>query len=196
MTEVVEPGISDTQPIEASGSGEVVEPKPDTVNYETHRKLLGEKKKLQARLTEIEAQGKAEREKVLAEQGEYKDLYTQSKEQVEALTGQLNEATERQNNFVKLRAVLSAIDGKIDQDYYGHLGIENVLLDPDTGEVDKMSVSKVVEAFKAKHSVLIQGNRPANLPKDAPQYANGTRKFEDLKLHEKTADLGERMRNL
>jgi len=196
MTEVVEQVASGDQPNEASGSGDIAEPKQNTVAYETHRKLLGEKKKLQARLDEVEAQTKADREKVLAEQGEYKDLYNQSKEQVEALTGQLNEATERQNNFIKLRAVLSAIDGKVDQEYYGHLGIENVLLDPDTGEVDKMSVSKVVEAFKAKHSVLIQGNRPANLPKDAPQYANGARKFEDLKLHEKTADLGERMRNL
>ena len=196
MTEVVEQVASGDQPIEASGSGEVVEPKPDTVTYETHRKLLGEKKKLQARLTEIEAQGKAEKDKALAEQGEYKDLYTQSKEQVEALTGQLNDATERQNNFIKLRAVLSAIDGKIDQEYYGHLGIESVLLDPDTGDVDKMSVSKVVEAFKAKHSVLIQGTRPTNLPKNAPQYADGTRKFEDLKLHEKTVDLGNRMRSL
>ena len=196
MTEVVEPGASGTQPIDASGSGEVVEPKRDTVAYETHRKLLGEKKTVQKKYDDLVALNKAGQDKALAEQGEYKDLYNQSKERIAELEDELGETKDARDTFVRIRAVLSAIDGKVDKEYYPHLGYKNVIIDPDTKEVDEMSVSKVVEAFKAKHSVLIQGNRPANLPKDAPQYANGTRKFEDLKLHEKTADLGERMRNL
>ena len=189
MTEVVDSGVSDTQPQDASGSEVIAEPKRDTVAYETHRKLLGEKKTVQKKYDDLVALNKAGQEKALAEQGEYKDLYGQTKERVEALETELADAKDRQDNFVKLRAVLSAIDGKVDQDYYGHLGIDNVLLDPDTGEVDKMSVSKVVEAFKAKHSVLIQGNRPANLPKNAPQYANGEKKLTKEEQNMRTSEL-------
>jgi len=180
----------------ASGATDAIAPKADQVAYDTHRKLLGEKKALQAKHDELLASLAAQDEKAKAEQGEYKDLYSQSKTRVEELQSELQAAKEQQDNFRKLRAMLGAIEGKVDQAYYGHLGIENILLDPDTGDVDEMSLNKAVENFKKNHAVLIKKGTATPLPKEAAQYASGVQGINQLSGNDKANALGALMKKL
>ena len=192
------PAASGDQPNPAASSGAegANATQPDMVRYDTHKKLLGEKKALQARLDAFERAQQENEEAALAKQGEFKDLYTQSKDQVKELTAKLQSAQDAQDNFKKLRAALGALDGKVDQKYYGHIGIEGILLDPDTGEVDEMSLNKCVEAFKRDHGVLIKNSTPTRLPNEAAQYASGVKSINQMSSSERANAAGLAMKNL
>ena len=198
MDQLTTPDVSDihTNPDVASGADGANAPKADTVAYETHRRLLGEKKALQAKFEELVNANSAKDEQALAEQGEYKGLYEQSKTAVEDLKGKLADAQTQQDNFRKLRAALGALGGKVDQKYYSHIGIDNILLDPDTGEVDEMSLTKTVEKFKKDHGVLIQNTTATPLPNAAPQYASGTEDMSKMSKEERMAKLGDLMKQM
>ena len=153
-----------------------VDPKPDdTVAYETHRKLLGEKKKLtekhQAVLEELEAlkgQVKSRETKELEEKEEYKKLWEQSKAERDELNNKLSSFQQEQTNSRKLRSFLNTLDGKVAEKWWGHIDLDKILVNPDTGAVDEMSVTKYVEQFQKEYPEIIVKQKDPPMPSPAP----------------------------
>lgn len=162
-----------------------------SVSYDSHRKLLSEKKRLQeklmereARVAEYEQAQKEAEEKRLKDNEQWKEFATK-KEQEAAEARKELEATRHQiADARKLDAFLTTIDGKIDRKFWDFIDTSSIITNPDTGEIDGMSVTKAVEAFKANYSELIQyPGQKTGLPNESPKSNNSTLTYEDwLKL--------------
>lgn len=146
----------------------------ETVAYETHRKLLAEKKRrdeeLRARDEELAAlkrEKKEAEELKLKEKEDYKKI-------VEIRDGEL--AAERaekemlKNKFqdaVKFDAFINSLPGSVDKKFWQMIDLSAVVIDPTTNEPDPMSVKKAADKFRAEFPELIVNQNGAKLPNNA-----------------------------
>lgn len=168
-------------PETSSGSESVNETvaSTDNVSYETHRRLLSQRKKDQETLAELRAfkdqveLEKSESEQVdLAKKGEYDkalDIYKQR-----ALTAEKN-AADKEMQLVtgtKCSAFLDALPGRLRNNaYLSHVDLEGIVIDPSSGVIDDVSVKEVVDKFVKEHGGLIESNKDIpKLPQDAPKH--------------------------
>lgn len=160
----------------AGGEGDD-KPKKDVVSYETHTKLLDEKKSLKAKLEEAQKQldeinrSKEESEKKkLEEQGEYKKLLEAERKQKEELSARLTGIETTMIDHAKRSAVLKNIKGTVMEKYQSFIDVSKVAYDPETGEVDATTAKMVADDFQKEHKVLISSsNVPGMPPQDAPK---------------------------
>lgn len=168
-----ENSVSDTPEVVRDAS----ETKPtDTIAYETHKKLLNQRKSDQEKMRTLEQQlnefttaQKTNEEKMLAEQGKFKELADQR-------TAELEEARRENANYkssfdkaIKLSAFRDQLGGTVDNSaYYDFVNTDEIIVDPDTGAVDMGSVEAVVNQFKQSHSKLYTPKVSRSLPNDAP----------------------------
>jgi len=181
---------------EASGSTDATvttEPKVDQVAYETHRKLLAEKKNFQAKYEELVAANNARDEQAMAEQGQFKQLFEQERSRVAEVEAQLNSFQEERTNASKLNSFLGAVGGQVDQKYWGLIDLDSVLVNPETGNVDDMSVTNAVKSFRDEHSILIKDTNAKPMGGQAPQGANPSA-YETMTQEQKLAYAAEVMR--
>lgn len=140
----------------------------NSVSYETHRKLLDEKKKAQARLKELEDAEKRRQEEALLNEGKLKEALELREKELKETREQLNLFNERERQAKKLRAVIKGLGaGDLDDKWYTVIGqeIDGVAIDDD-GNVDAGSVQKVVDGLKK--------NWPEMLRKPSAALPNGT----------------------
>jgi hypothetical protein len=186
---------SGNQP-EASGQKVAEVENKDTVAYETHRKLLAEKKKLQAELEDFrKAQAEAQ-EAQEAQRGEYKKLWESTKTDLDKYKSELEQERQGRQNFVKVQNFLSKLDGKIDSKYLDFVPTDMIHLDPETGKVDAMSLDKAVEAFMNEHSVLVQKPNAVGTRDRAPSHAVPEKKLSDMSNVEIANSWGSMLKNL
>lgn len=140
----------------------------DSVAYDTHRRLLDEKKKLQDKY-EVLAKEKAERErKELEEKGEWQKLVAQEKQRADEAAGKLAEYEAARLEAKKAKALIQALDGGIDEKFYNFLPVDQILVDPETKEVNKTSVATAAENFRKTYPELLK--KPGvKMPADAPK---------------------------
>lgn len=183
---------------EDQGSTETPEAKkPDVVKFETHSKLLGEKKRVQAERDELRQKVEAfERAKAEAEQrdleakGEYDKILKQYKDEIGTLSTKLSEREKRDKDLMKYQAFLGTLGGSLkSNDYTIHIDFDSIAIDPDSGEVDEMSVAKEVERFRKTHPDLIKSTgagpkTPATAPGGNSEPVKLTRKDKALKIGE------------
>jgi hypothetical protein len=95
-----------------SASVEAAEAKrnDDLVKYETYKRVLNEKKKLEERLTTFEAQREAQERKTLEEQNNFKALYETTAQKKTELEKQIEELTGVINNSIKTSHVIDALN--------------------------------------------------------------------------------------
>jgi len=164
---------------------------PDTgVTYDTHRKLLSEKKKL----SEKYAQQAAELEKFKAAQNEAEEhklkeandwastLKANAEERVQKAENEKNELFGQISNAKKLNAVLKGVQGTIPDKYFNLIDTSSIVIDPETGDVDPATVSKAVEVFQANFPEVIQTkgkNFPASTAPDNSS-SNGPAALDDF----------------
>lgn len=147
-----------------------------TVAYETHQKLLSEKKREQAARQEAEAKlkkledEKAEREKAeLTSQGKFKEALEKTEGELakeraekEALLGDLRTAQKR-------RAILSEIAGVVPERAQSLLPLDEIKIGDD-GKPDQASVKAAAQKFEKEYSFAVQKDKAGGgLPPDAPQ---------------------------
>ncbi|GEM_PF-5674360 len=171
-TPPVVPPVGGTPPVPV-GPGSTGEgsgtPPPSSVSYETHRQLLDEKKKSDARLRQLEDE-KAERErKDLESRGDFEKLLAQERERSAELAAKLGLVEERETGRRKLASVLSALNGHVESKYFDLIPIGDVIVDPTSGEVDQTSVARVVEKVRANYPEIIKAKTGPGLPSAAPQ---------------------------
>jgi hypothetical protein len=141
-----------------------------SVAYETHRRLLDEKKKLQARLDEIETQRKAREEEELAKKGEVQKILELREKELTETREKLRLKEERETEARKLSAVLRGLGGNVDDKWFSVIGshIDELAVNPDTGEIDEMSVTRVVEGLKRTWPEMLK--KPVvGMPNGVPQ---------------------------
>lgn len=150
-------------------------PKKETVAYETHLKLLDEKKKLKERLDSLEAAAKKREEDDLKAKEDFKKIAELKEQEANEFKQKLELVEARERNAIKLDAFLKTLDGKVDQKFWGHVDLDAILVNPDTGELDKMSVAKVVEKFRKEYPEIIQRPGQNQLPNAAAAGASGSK---------------------
>lgn len=145
----------------------------DHVSYDTHRRLLDEKKRVQAELEQLRQEKQSREQKELEAKGEYQKLLEQERAARAELEAKLKASEEETRDRRKLASVLTAAGGTIDPKFYGLIDYSEVIIDPATGEVDKMSVAKAVDKLKATYPEIIKKAGGPGLPNDTPGAGKG-----------------------
>jgi len=144
------------------------EPK-DTVAYETHRKLLSEKKTLQERLEKLEADQKALEEKKLKENNEWQAIAKLKEEEAKKAREEALNLKQGLEAGLKMSAILRAIDGDIEEQFYPLVDTSKIVINPETGLPDPSSVDAYAKEFVTKYGKVISRNDGINLPNQAPR---------------------------
>lgn len=167
------PPVVDTPSPEGDGGkkGDAGEGDNKPVPYDSHRKLLDEKKRIQAELEAFKVEKKTREDKEAEEKGEYKKLLEQERKAREDAEGKLKNIDEQVKNARKMSAILGSAGGTIDEKWHDlvmNTALDMVAIDPDTGKVDQLSVTKAVEKLKASYPEIIKGKGGPRVPGDAP----------------------------
>lgn len=163
----VPPVVSDD--LKPDPSNPAPNPIKDNVSYETHRRLLDEKKKVQAERDAL-AKDKEDRErKEMEAKGEYQKLLDAERNEKKQLADKLSAHERSMLEAKKFHALHKALDGSVDEKYWGFLPIDKVLVDPDTGEVNAASVAEAASIVKTNYPELLRRKGGPNLPNEAPK---------------------------
>jgi hypothetical protein len=152
-----------------AGDGDMA--KKDYVALETHRKLLDEKKKIQLRLEEFEVAKKAKDEEDARKRGDFEAIL---KAREEELHKERERRTHLEASLIraeKMDAVINALGGNIDPKWMKLIDVSKVVINPETGEIDAMTVSTVAETLKRDWPEMVKPS--SRLPADAPQGLHG-----------------------
>lgn len=140
-----------------------------TVSYETYSKVLSEAKKAKERERELEAKFKLIDEQKLKESNQYKELYEQTKAELESKAQALQVKEKAIADAKKLSAFESKLGGKLKKDKY----VDFVPLDKiiyDESGVDQRSIDLAVSEFLKDYKELVDFPETSTLPNKA---ANG-----------------------
>ncbi len=161
----------------SGGSAEINqtdEKKKDTVAYETHVKLLAEKKKRDAELADAQAKLKAIEEAKLKEEGNLKALLEMRDKEIAEAKAKAAHVEEVLNNSVKLDAVLGKLSGQVDKQYFGLFDLSKIPIDPTTQMPDQLSVEKYAKEFEQTYSAIVKKPSNIQMPNHAAQ-GNGVK---------------------
>ena len=101
---------------------------------------------------------------------QYQKLLDLAKKEAEELRTKLTQKEQRELQAKKLSAVIRGLGSNVDEKWYGVLGqhIDDVIVNPETGEVEMMSVTNIVEDLKKTWPEMLK--RPAaGMPNNAPR---------------------------
>jgi len=167
MTEQSTVGSADTS--EASGT----EKKQDFVSHETHKKLLGQRKRDQQVISELQDKlshfENLEREKAEADaekRGEFDKVLASYKERMSSLEQENQGYKKSISNSIKMNSFLNKLPGKIKkQEYTKFIDLDEIALDPESGAVDETTLESSVSKFVENYSDLIQPEKNGKFPK-------------------------------
>jgi len=162
----------------------------DVVKYETYSKVVGEAKRakekaseLEAELTKLRAADKDRQDAELKQKEDYKTLLANREAELAKEKAEKDQLLSEQRDARKLAAFLDSVDGRIDKKWWVHIDTSEVVINPDTNEIDQMSVTKAVEKFKAEYSEIIKKPGQSKMPNDAPGGKSGRISYDEwLKL--------------
>jgi len=181
-----------------SGADDPADPTPaaskQTVSYDSHQKLLKEKKAIQARLADFEKKEKEAAEAKAKADGNYKQLLEERDKKIAELEGTVSEGNKRWESTAKLNAFLDSVDGEIPKQYWSLIDIENIAINPETELPDEMSVKEAVKKFSKTYPDVVKKRTGSKLPNTPPQGANRkltVEAWKALPYKEKVARMGD-----
>lgn len=142
-----------------------------TINYETHRKLLDEKKKIQAQLEQVLKEKQERDEAEARKRGDFEALLKAREEELSKEREARQELADRITKGRKLNAVIDALGGNVDQKWLKLIDTDEIVVNPETGEVDQMTVARAAESLKKQWPEMIRST--ARMPHQAPQGLEG-----------------------
>jgi len=158
----------------AGGTGD------DKVSYETHRKLLAEKKaaatklaEYEARLAEVDKQAKERELAELEKQKDYEKLKANLQDELKKRDSVIQQLDSERTTAKKLDAFFKALDGNLDRRYWSLIDIDQIVIDPASKAIDDMSVTKYLEGFRKEYPEIIAKPGRQTMPNEK---ANGTGK--------------------
>lgn len=161
----------------------------DTVKYESYRKVVGQNKRLsedvtqmRERLQAMEDAEKARHEKQLQEQNQWQELAKIKEQEAAEARAEAQALKEQQLEARKLDAVLRAIPGKVDRDYWSLFDLDKVLVNPDTGQIEDTTVRSLADDFLTKHRRVVDfpaSNARIDPTAPVPNRSTGTLSHDD-----------------
>lgn len=162
--------------------GDDEEPNPKLVPYDRYSKTVTESKnrlsrirELESKLTEFESKVTDTERKKLEEQGEYKKLLESERTQSQTLKQQLAEFQKKLTDFEdrevarrKYSALQKSLGGQIDSKYAALIDFDSIAVDPESGEVDEVSVGRYAETFKKTFPEIVLTQKGTGLPNGKP----------------------------
>lgn len=148
----------------------------ESVSYETHRKLLSQRKKDQEELAAIrdelqafKSSQKQAAEEELAKQGQYKELLDQREKELNEIKTQFGDWKNQVIDNEKIRAFEKHLPGKIkNEEYLNFVDTKKILINPESGTVDEESLKMVVGEFMEQHGdSLVKRENIGKLPSGA-----------------------------
>lgn len=177
---MTEPVVDSANPgTDASGNSTQEPKETDKVDYSKYRELLDEKKKVQVRERElaskVEAYEKAQKDKeedAAKKRGDYESLIKTREDEIAKLKAENDSNRERNLQIKKVGSFLKTAGEDIDQKWLRLVDPNEIIINPETGEVDQMSVAKAVDTFKKTWPEAFK--KPgARFPADAPNGSSG-----------------------
>jgi hypothetical protein len=164
----------------------------DVVSYETHKKLLGQRKKdlerlgaMEAELESIRADKAREEEEKLTEQGKFKELLLKKEKELEEVKAREIARERDLLDAHKLNASREKLPGRIaNPEYYSHVDLDSIKFDSETRQIDSESLNDTVNLFLKNHSVLLENTESKKLPDNAPK-GNGQRTLSEMSRSER-----------
>lgn len=132
-----------------------------------HNELLAETKTAKAKLKEFQEKERLKEEEEAKKRGDYEKLIKDRDEELLKLKGELTTHKTRMESASKLAAVLDAVDTDIERKWFDIIPLDQIILNPETGEIDQMSVTKTVENLKKTWPEMFKA-KGKGLPVDAP----------------------------
>ena len=174
-------------PVESHPIEPVVLEESNLVSYDTHKKLLDEKKKIQSQLKEILDNEKKRKDDLLLEEGRLKEaLELRDKELLEERSKRLV-FENREKEARKLSAVIKGLGtSDIEDKWYNVISqhIDNIQIDDD-GILDQKSILDVVDVLKKTWPEMIK-RMPPGVPNGHPGGGPSTINYDDwMKLSSK-----------
>ena len=199
--------VSDGTPDASSEGNEHDQSNMDTrsVSYESHRRLLAEKKKRDAQLREanerlaaFEAEKEAQRQARLKEEGKFNELTKEYEAKLAARENELNQYKRTVQNSVKFNAIRKTLGADIDYKWHDFFDVKQVFDGVEIGEdgrPEEMSVTKVCDFIKKEYPevIRIEGGK-GNMPSDAPK-GTGKKTLADMSLDERAEMFTQMVRN-
>ena len=162
--------------------------KADMVAYETHKRLLGEKKKLQAMYDELKVANNKSNEEKLAAEGKKDELLEAYKKRISEMEGKVNEfAYSSVSNAVRLKAKDM---GCVDDDALVKLIDLSTLSVGEGFTVDTEEVKTMLENLKKEKSYLFKPVNPNvnnSMPNANPNLEGGKVDFSKMTKDELVA---------
>lgn len=144
---------------QASGDAET----KDTVAYETHKKLLGEKKRaaeeaetLKKELAEFKKREKEREETELKAKENWKQLLELREKELNEERTKRTSIEEAIMESKKLSAVLESLNGVVDKQYWSLIPTDKVVVDPASGQPDPASLQSVVREFEKNYALVVK----------------------------------------
>ena len=150
----------------------------DKVAYETYQKVLAERKRdqerardLQAKLDEIEFAKKQFEEETLKKKEDYKTLLDNKAREHDLAVSELNQMKEQRKQAMKLNAFLEGCGGnQIKKNYWKMIPVNDIIINPETGEVDPLSVKMAVDSYVRDYPETLE-RQPIGMPSASPSVA-------------------------
>jgi len=160
---------------EDSASGETPEKSRDKVAYETYRKTKKEVDLYKSKV--VEQSERLKSYELLEEQAEQKRLedagnYQKANELRDAKFKELESNYQNLQNDIsdskKLQSVLTRLPSElVDEDYASYIKYNDVVVNPETGEVDEESAEAIANDFIKRHHILLKPTTKSRLPNEA-----------------------------
>jgi hypothetical protein len=128
--------------------------------------LLAEKKKLQQQVDAIAADAKKRETTELAEKERYKELWEQTKTELDTTKQELFGFKSQITDARKFSAFQKTIGQAIPEKFHPLVDIDKIAVDETSGLPDEMSVKKYASAWQEQYGDLFK--KPAGLPQDYP----------------------------
>lgn len=142
--------------------------KPDYVSREAYERLLDEKKRASDRLRAMEEERRRQEEQALREKEDWKKLAENKEKELEETRSRLNQLESEITAAKKVAAFNEALEGTLERKYWHLIDLDQIVVHPETGEVDEGSVAKAIKVFKAEYGELIKRPGTPSMPADAP----------------------------
>jgi hypothetical protein len=152
----------------------------DKVAYDTYKRVLAEKKKMQERLELLEKASKEREETELKEKEKWKDYATIKEKEALEFKQKYDSEIKDKTDMIKMSSFLDAIDGSIPKEYWPLIDVEKIVVDPATNMPDPLSVQSAAKEFQTRYHRVIEKKNGAKTSQDAPN-STGTLTYDEWK---------------
>jgi hypothetical protein len=136
-----------------------------TVKYSTYKKAINQLKNQKGEIEELRNFRRQIEEKEMQKKGEYDKLLKVRDERINELEGKLGSIERDRLEGKKLNAFIDKLPGKIKkQEYLSFLDTDSINVDPESGQIDEMSLDNAVNSFVKNYNDLIQPTNSKSLP--------------------------------